>query len=225
VRRLAATVLTLPVLALAGGCGDDEDEPAKTPETGQAPTAPAPASGCRQVRAPEPKPERRLKKPAEKLDAGREHRLVVKTSCGEFTIALDAEAAPETAASLVYLAREGFYDGTVFHRVVPEFVVQGGDPSGTGSGGPGYTTRDAPPGDARYTTGVVAMAKTGEEPPGSAGSQFFVVIGQDVGLPPDYAIVGRVDRGLDVVRRIGALGDEATEKPTRIVVLEEMRAE
>ena len=111
--------------------------------------------------------------------------------------------APATAASLVSLAKSGFYDNTIFHRIVPEFVIQGGDPTQSGSGGPGYTTVDAPPRDASYTKGVVAMAKSATEPAGTSGSQFFVVTGADIGLPPDYAVVGNVTSGIDVVERIG----------------------
>ena len=91
------------------------------------------------------------------------------------------EAAPNTSASLVALARDGFFDDVIFHRVVPGFVIQGGDPTGTGTGGPGYKTVDVPPQDAQYIQGVVAMAKSGVEPPGTSGSQFFVVTGADVG--------------------------------------------
>jgi peptidyl-prolyl cis-trans isomerase B (cyclophilin B) len=143
----------------------------------------------------------------------------VETNCGSFTIALDVEKAPNTAASLVALARSGFYDGTVFHRIVPNFVIQGGDPTATGNGGPGYSTIDRPPGTVRYTRGVVAMAKTQEAPAGTAGSQFFVVTGADSGLLPDYAYVGRVSKGLDVVERIGRLGDPSSEHPTQPVVI------
>ena len=116
------------------------------------------------------------------------------------------------------LARSGFYDGTIFHRIVPGFVIQGGDPTQSGSGGPGYKTVDKPPADARYTRGVVAMAKTGAEAAGTSGSQFFVVTADDAQLPPDYAIVGKVVDGLDVVERIGELGD-ANQQPTQNVVI------
>ena len=125
------------------------------------------------------------------------------TNCGSFTVTLDVKGAPHTSASLVSLARADFYDDTIFHRIVPGFVIQGGDPTQTGAGGPGYQTVDPPAQDAAYTKGVVAMAKTADEAPGTAGSQFFVVTGDDVGLPPDYAIVGTVTSGLDVVERIG----------------------
>jgi cyclophilin family peptidyl-prolyl cis-trans isomerase len=147
------------------------------------------------------------------LEEGKAYRLVVKTNKGAFTIALDTKTSPCTTASIVQLANKGFFNGTIFHRIVPGFVIQGGDPTGTGSGGPGYKTVDTPPETARYTKGVVAMAKTMDEAPGTSGSQFFVVTGADAGLPPDYAILGKVVEGLDVVERIGKLGN-ASEQPT-----------
>ena len=101
-------------------------------------------------------------------------------------------------------------------------MIQGGDPAGNGTGGPGYSTTDAPPSDTRYVKGLVAMAKAGNEPAGTSGSQFFVVTGEDVGLPPDYAVLGRVTDGLDVVEKIGKLGD-ATEQPTERIEIEQMK--
>ncbi len=159
--------------------------------------------------------------PEEALDPTQEATLEFVTNCGSFTITLDVEGAPKTSASLVALARADFYDETIFHRIVPGFVIQGGDPTQTGSGGPGYQTVDAPSQDATYTRGVVAMAKTEAEPPGTSGSQFFVVTGADIGLPPDYAIAGTVTSGLEVVERIGALGD-AQEQPTEPVVVSDV---
>jgi cyclophilin family peptidyl-prolyl cis-trans isomerase len=130
----------------------------------------------------------------------------VETNCGNFTIALDVARAPKTASSFAYLARKGVYDDTTFHRIVPGFVIQGGDPTGTGSGGPGYFVDEPPPPNLSYTQGIVAMAKTQAEPPGRSGSQFFVVTVPDAGLTPDYALVGKVSSGLDVVQRIEQLG-------------------
>jgi peptidyl-prolyl cis-trans isomerase B (cyclophilin B) len=155
---------------------------------------------------------------ADELDPDATYSLVLKTTEGSFTIELDQKLAPNTARSLVRLARNGFFDGTKFHRVVPGFVIQGGDPTGTGSGGPGYSTVDVPPSDAAYTEGVVAMAKTQTEAPGTAGSQFFVVTGKDIGLPPEYAIVGRVTDGMATVKAIDALGvgDGPPSKPVVI---------
>jgi cyclophilin family peptidyl-prolyl cis-trans isomerase len=218
-RALAISLLCVAALLAACGGGGAK----KTSATRQSLTTSASrASGCTPAKAPTAKPRARPKRPRRELDAKRSWALVVETNCGPFTIALDLERAPRTAASLVTLARSGFFDGTVFHRIVPGFVIQGGDPTGTGKGGPGYTTVDRPPASARYTRGVVAMAKTADEPAGSAGSQFFVVTGMDAGLPPDYAVVGRVTVGLDVVERIGRLGDPTTERPTRPVVISRM---
>ncbi|MBD0339164.1 MAG: peptidylprolyl isomerase [Thermoleophilia bacterium] len=214
-RRLAPV---LSALALAGcGGGDDEAEP--TTATGG-----AGEGGCRETTEPQPKPEGTLQAPDELLDAATEHRVVVETSCGSFTIVLDPAGAPRAAASFAALAEDGFYDGTVFHRIVPGFVIQGGDPTGTGFGGPGYTTVDPPAGGTTYPRGAVAMAKAGPDPAGTAGSQFFVVT-RDAGLPPDYAVIGRVTEGIEAVDRIEALGDATTELPTRPVVVDRMTYE
>jgi peptidyl-prolyl cis-trans isomerase B (cyclophilin B) len=182
----------------------------------------ASGAGCTAVKKPAAKPSGGHRAPRSLLPAGHRYTAVVSTSCGSFTVALAAKTSPRTVASFVALARAGYFDRTVFHRIVPGFVSQGGDPTQTGSGGPGYTTVDAPPANTRYVRGVVAMAKTQTEPPGAAGSQFFVVTGANVGLPPDYALLGRVTNGLAVVLRIGKLGD-AQEQPTRVVEILSVR--
>jgi len=146
--------------------------------------------------------------------------LVFETSRGAFTVALEPDSSPATTSSMLDLARKGFFDGTHFHRVVPGFVIQGGDPTGTGTGGPGYKTVDPPEPGTRYTKGVVAMAKAAAEPPGTAGSQFFVVTAEDAGLPPEYAVIGRVNDGLDVVEEIGRLAERGSERPSERVVIE-----
>jgi peptidyl-prolyl cis-trans isomerase B (cyclophilin B) len=118
-------------------------------------------------------------------------------------------------------ARTGFYDDTVFHRVLPGFVIQGGDPTGSGMGGAGYSVQEKPPADTVYTEGVIAMAKTEVEPPGTSGSQFFIVSAPHAGLPPDYALAGKVVKGMDVARAIDKLGDPAGgPTPTQTVLLE-----
>jgi peptidyl-prolyl cis-trans isomerase B (cyclophilin B) len=203
-------------VALAGCGGDDE---ASTP-----PETTAAQAGCREVAAPEPRPEGELKAPSELLPKEVLQHVRVETSCGAFRIALDPRSAPRAAASFAELAKIGFFDGTSFHRVVPGFVIQGGDPTGTGSGGPGYTTVDPPPATTTYPRGTVAMAKGAVDPRGTAGSQFFVVT-QDAPLPPDYAVIGSVVEGMDVVDLIEALGDRATELPKRPVVVERMTLE
>jgi peptidyl-prolyl cis-trans isomerase B (cyclophilin B) len=161
-------------------------------------------ASCKEVAAPAPKDVKGLEAPKGRLDSGKTYTATVATNCGTFSIELDTEEAPRTTASFVALARDGFYDGLGFHRIAPGFVIQGGDPRGDGTGGPGYKTRDVPPDDVVYSEGVVAMAKGGAEPAGTAGSQFFVVTAPDAGLPADYAVLGKVVRGMDVVKRIEA---------------------
>jgi cyclophilin family peptidyl-prolyl cis-trans isomerase len=161
-------------------------------------------ASCREVQAAAPKDVKGLKAPRRRLDPDKTYTATVATNCGSFAIELDVEEAPRTTASFVSLARDGFYDGLGFHRIAPGFVIQGGDPKGNGTGGPGYKTRDVPPDDVVYSEGVVAMAKGGTEPAGTAGSQFFVVTAADAGLPADYAVLGKVVRGMDVVKRIEA---------------------
>jgi cyclophilin family peptidyl-prolyl cis-trans isomerase len=153
------------------------------------------------------------------LDAAKTHTATVETNLGTFGLALDVKDSPCATSSFASLARKRFFDGLKFHRIVPGFVIQGGDPNGNGSGGPGYTVLDTPPAGASYTRGVVAMAKAATEPAGTSGSQFFVVTGANAGLPPDYALLGKVTRGLAVVERIGRLGDPRTEQPKRRVVI------
>jgi peptidyl-prolyl cis-trans isomerase B (cyclophilin B) len=154
------------------------------------------------------------------LDPNKTYRVVMKTNQGTFTITLDQKTSPHVAASFVALVRKGYFDRTIFHRIVPGFLIQGGDPTGSGRGFPGYTVVDKPPRTTKYTAGLVAMAKTGVQRPGTAGSQFFIVTKGDLGLPPIYAVLGRVTAGMPVVKKIGELGDLTTEKPTKRVVVE-----
>ena len=220
----AALGATLAVLVLLlAGCGGDEESAA--PETTEpAATTTATEGGCATVEAPAAREDGGATQPTERLDPETTWTLRFETSCGAFVVTLDTTSAPATSASLVSLAEDGFFDDTVFHRIVPGFVIQGGDPTQSGSGGPGYSTVDAPADSARYSKGVVAMAKTAAEPAGTSGSQFFVVTGDDVALPPDYAIVGEVTEGLDVVELIGSLGDPATEQPVQPIVVESVTA-
>jgi peptidyl-prolyl cis-trans isomerase B (cyclophilin B) len=150
------------------------------------------------------------------------YTVTTRTNLGDFAFTLDTKDSPCTSASFAALVRKKFFDGTRFHRIVPGILIQGGDPTGTGTGGPGYSVVDMPPSTARYTKGVVAMAKTGAESAGASGSQFFVVTAADTGLLPEYALLGKVTRGLVVVERIGKLGDPASQQPTRRVVIESM---
>jgi peptidyl-prolyl cis-trans isomerase B (cyclophilin B) len=209
----AAAIAAFALALLAAGCGGTSSSGASTE-----------AGGCAAVDAPAPRDAGGATAPTERLDPERTWTLTFDTSCGTFVVTLDLDAAPATAASLVSLAKAGYYDDTIFHRIVPGFVIQGGDPTQSGAGGPGYKTVDAPKADTAYTKGVVAMAKTAAEPAGTSGSQFFVVTGDDVGLPPEYAVVGTVTEGMDVVERIGQLGDPSTEQPLQPVVIRSVTA-
>jgi peptidyl-prolyl cis-trans isomerase B (cyclophilin B) len=217
---LAAGIIVAVVLISQGGGSDDEGSSSGSSQ--------ASTGGCEEVEAP-PTKKVSFKAPKQVLEAGEEATAVVKTNCGTFEIALDTERAPKTANSFAFLAEEGFYDDLVFHRVAPGFVIQGGDPLGSdpevaGTGGPGYTVDEEPPPNLSYTKGVVAMAKSSADPPGRSGSQFYVVTAPDAGLPPEYALVGKVSEGYDVVEKIDALGTPE-EKPKQTVLIEEMTIE
>jgi peptidyl-prolyl cis-trans isomerase B (cyclophilin B) len=216
------SVLLCATALVFAACGDDDEEPAKKEQAASPPTAETEA-GCKDVAQPPPRDDGGQKKPQKPLDPGKTYEVVLTTSCGDFTIQLDQKTSPNAAASFAALARSGFFDDTIFHRIVPDFVIQGGDPTAAGSGGPGYSTTDDVPADAAYDPGVVAMAKAGNEPPGTAGSQFFVVTAAGTGLTPDYALLGKVTKGMDVVQAIGALGDPASGgagTPLQSVVIE-----
>jgi cyclophilin family peptidyl-prolyl cis-trans isomerase len=218
-RKLVLLGASCLVLAGCGGSGSSSGSGspsgAGSTSTSASQTAKKDAAGCVPAGDVSGAP-RRAPKPRTKLDPAKTYELTLATNCGSFTIRLDQAQSPNATASIVSLAKRGYFDRTVFHRIVQDFVIQGGDPTGTGTGGPGYSTVDPPPATAKYTHGVVAMAKTAADAPGTAGSQFFVVTAADVQLTPDYAIVGKVVRGLGVVDRIGRLGD-ANEQPTKTV--------
>jgi cyclophilin family peptidyl-prolyl cis-trans isomerase len=202
--------VALTALLLAGcGGGDDDSGSKSSSETDTSASSPPASSapGCKRVSAPRPKPDGGQKPAKARLAPAKTYDVTMKTNCGSFTIRLDQKGSPATAASFASLVRKGFFDKTVFHRIVPGFVIQGGDPTASGQGGPGYSTTDVPPKGTAYTRGVVAMAKTSAEPPGTAGSQFYVVTGADAGLPPEYALLGKVTKGIAVTERIGKLGD------------------
>jgi peptidyl-prolyl cis-trans isomerase B (cyclophilin B) len=226
--RALSAVLCALALGLAA-CGGDDDsgggESAAKPNTTTTAQAEQKQGSCRDVEQPTPRDGGGQKKPKAPLSKSTKYDVTLETTCGAFTIRLDQKTSPNAAASFVALARSGFFDDTIFHRIVPGFVIQGGDPTVTGSGGPGYSTRDKVPANARYGPGVVAMAKAGNEPAGTAGSQFFVVTGAGSGLTPDYALLGKVTKGMDAVQAIGELGDPAsggTGTPLQSVVIEKV---
>src|ERR1700710_2237012 len=230
---LAAVIVGIILVSRSGGSSDDngssttasKEKAAKEGKEGGKESAKGEgASACKEVEQPKPR-EESLPKPKMTTKKGEKVTAVVETNCGTFDIALATTEAPTIANSFAYLAEEGFYDELTFHRIVPEFVIQGGDPQGTGAGGPGYEVVEAPPSNLKYTLGTVAMAKTSEAPSGASGSQFYIVTGpQGETLPPEYALAGHVTKGLNVVETIGELGG-AEEKPTQPVVIEKMSIE
>ncbi|MFP3913757.1 MAG: peptidylprolyl isomerase [Actinomycetota bacterium] len=149
------------------------------------------------------------------IDLDRSYQAQITTNLGQITIEFDPARAPLAVNNFVHLARDGFYDDVIFHRVVPGFVIQGGDPTGTGRGGPGYKFRDELEGEGRYTRGTVAMANAG---PNTNGSQFFICL-NDVDLPHSYTIFGRVTEGMETVDAVAAL-PRSGEKPTQDAVIQ-----
>src|SRR5438105_1175095 len=150
------------------------------------------------------------------IDPEKTYTAEMVTSKGTMTLALDPVAAPQTVNNFVVLARYHYFDGIVFHRIIPGFVLQGGDPEGTGRGGPGYRFGDELPKPGRYELGSLAMANAG---PDTNGSQFFVISGPDgVRLPPSYSLFGKVVKGLDVVASIDAIGTKSGTPKEQVVI-------
>jgi cyclophilin family peptidyl-prolyl cis-trans isomerase len=215
------------------GCGSDEEEPAAeaTPSAEATPAEPAAneflPEGCENVEQPEPKTVEQLQAPKEKLDADKTYVATISTTCGDIEVTLDAKNSPITGGSFKFLADQKFFDGTTFHRVVPDFVIQGGDPAGDGTGGPGFSVEEAPDENLKYEEGVVAMAKTGAEPAGTSGSQFFIVTGAGAAsLTPDYALLGEVTDGMDVAKKIGGIqADPNSGQPAAVVVIKSITVE
>lgn len=150
------------------------------------------------------------------IDVNHRYTAEMVTTKGTMVIALDPAAAPKTVNSFVFLARYHYFEGIVFHRVIPGFVLQGGDPTGTGTGGPGYRFEDELPKPGRYELGSLAMANAG---PNTNGSQFFVISGPSgAGLPPQYSLFGKVVKGLDVVASIDAIGTSSGKPKEKVVI-------
>jgi cyclophilin family peptidyl-prolyl cis-trans isomerase len=156
--------------------------------------------------------------PELEIDRDRRYTAVLETSMGTITADLFASEAPVTTNNFVFLARQGFYDGLTFHRVIPGFVIQGGDPRGSGSGGPGYEFEDELDNELGYELGTLAMANAG---PHTNGSQFFIVAGsKGAALPKNYSIFGRVTEGMDVVEAIATVPTGAMDRPVTAVTMD-----
>jgi peptidyl-prolyl cis-trans isomerase B (cyclophilin B) len=227
-RHQRAVAITVAVVVAAAGIGyglfallSGGSEPAASasPSASAGPPAATVACGGTVPKANAKEKPQYQKPPQSVIDGSKTYLMKMETSCGTIDIRLDQSTAPQTVNSLVFLARQEFFDGQLFHRTVADFVIQagdpqtagGGDPTLFGTGGPGYKTTDKPPKNATYPPGTVAMAKGGPEPPGTAGSQFFIVTapGADDALAPEgqgqYSIVGEVVKGLDVAQLIEKL--------------------
>ena len=143
------------------------------------------------------------------IDLATTYQATLHTSQGDISIEFYPADAPQTVNNFIFLAREGFYDGVIFHRTISGFMVQGGDPTGTGTGGPGYTFRDEFHSKTSYPRGTVAMANSG---PNTNGSQFFIVH-EDAGLPNAYTIFGHVTEGMDVVDALATAPSGPQDRP------------
>jgi cyclophilin family peptidyl-prolyl cis-trans isomerase len=150
------------------------------------------------------------------IDLAKTYTATLHTNHGDIEIEFDAMRSPNSVNNFVFLARDGFYDGVIFHRVIPGFMVQGGDPTGTGTGGPGYKFRDELEGAGSYSRGTVAMANAG---PNTNGSQFFICHA-DSGLPHSYNIFGQVTSGMEAVDAIAATATGQQDKPLEDCVIE-----
>jgi len=149
------------------------------------------------------------------IDAQKKYKATIHTSAGDMCAELYPKDAPRTVNNFVFLANDGFYDGVIFHRVIPGFMIQGGDPTGSGRGGPGYKFEDEPV-NRRYERGILAMANAG---PNTNGSQFFVMHA-DYGLPPSYTIFGRLTEGHDVLDKIATAQTGSQDRPKEPVTID-----
>jgi peptidyl-prolyl cis-trans isomerase B (cyclophilin B) len=221
---LATIALALLAAGCGGGSGGSTGKSAGTTSTVATAGAPLP-DGCRRVQDPGAREdETHVPRPKTRLTSTNA-TVAIDTNCGAFTIALDVSGSPRTTSSFAALVKRGFYDRLTIHRIATDasgkpFVIQGGDPLGNGLGGPGYSVREKPPAGTRYLKYTVAMAKTASEPAGTSGSQFFVVTGADAGLSPQYAVVGKVTSGQDIVDRIASVPTGNNEQPIVPIVIE-----
>ena len=164
-----------------------------------------------------PKSQKFASEPEMGIDPTKRYTATMETSMGTMVIALDAVNAPRTVNSFVFLALNHYYDGIIFHRIIKGFVCQGGDPTGTGRGGPGYQYADELPKAGQYQIGSLAMANAG---PNTNGSQFFLISGPSgVGLPPAYALFGQVVKGLEIVEAMQNVPTGAGDRPSTDVVI------
>ncbi len=206
---IAVPILVIGIIiSVTSNSGDDSKA------SGSGPT-------CKDVKAPAPKTTSFPTPPAQSIDPTQFYSATLDTTCGPIDIALLAQDYPVSANNFVFLAQQGFYDNLAVVRAAKGFVVQAGSPTQSADGGPGYTLQgEVPKSQPAYPTGTVAWAKTGSDPPGTIGSQFFIVTGDASKLPPDYAVLGTVTKGLNVAKAIEKLAPSSGDgPPTRPVVI------
>jgi cyclophilin family peptidyl-prolyl cis-trans isomerase len=196
---LPALLAGLILAAVLAGCGAG---PRPTATALPATAVPAARPGSPAASPASAKPKSYAAPPPLTIDVNKQYVATIKTTMGDIKVQLDAKNAPATVNNFIFLARDGFYDGTPFHRIIKGFMIQGGDPTGTGTGGPGYKFNDETP-KGGYDVGSIAMANSG---PNTNGSQFFICEGdQCKTLPPSYNLFGKVVDGIDVVHKIAAV--------------------
>lgn len=201
-RLMLVLVLVLTTVIALGGCGQKNQSSSDSSSANKGTAEPSGTTTEQQAKTWK-------EAPAMTIDPNKKYSAKISTSKGDFTIELFAKDAPITVNNFVFLAKQGFYDGITFHRIIESFMIQTGDPLGNGTGGPGYTIQDELNGPHKYEEGIVAMAKS--RAPNSAGSQFFIGTGPDIdGLNrmPDYPIFGKVIDGMDTVKKIAATPTE-----------------
>ena len=163
-----------------------------------------------------------MQAPTMQIDTKKDYSAKIETSMGDISLKLFPDKAPKTVNNFVYLAEKGFYDGTIFHRVIPDFMVQGGDPEGNGTGGPGYQFEDEI-NDVKLVKGKLAMANAG---PDTNGSQFFVVTAKDTAwLDGKHTVFGEVSEGMEVVMKISEVDRGQNDKPTEDVTVKKVTIE
>lgn len=178
---------------------------------------------CPEPDGSSPKRQRFDEAPQMCIDPAKSYKATMETSLGKMTIHLDAATAPRTVNNFVTLSRYHYYDGVTFHRIINGFMCQGGDPDGTGRGGPGYRFEDELPRPGRYEIGSLAMANAG---PNTNGSQFFIVSGPSgVGLPPQYSLFGKVVSGLEVLEEMQQVQTDRNDRPLTDVVVSSVTIE
>jgi peptidyl-prolyl cis-trans isomerase B (cyclophilin B) len=210
VSRLPAAVATLAAAVGVAACGTSTTRTVTSSNASasvdSASSATSATKGdCKRAKEPAPRGPQHVPRPTGSLNPAKRYVVTLTTNCGTIAIKLDVRRAPKTTASFAYLVKRGFYNDLTFHRVATNFVIQGGDPNGDGSGGPGYTIVEQPPANLQYTRGTVAMAKTETDPAGASGSQFFIVTASNTELPPQYALVGKVVGSMVGVNAISKL--------------------